>query len=102
MYAAIRRYNIAPGTADLIVQRVTDGFLPLVSQSPGFVAYYLVNPGDGTIVSVSVFEDRSGAEASTRLTTDWVREHLAHAIRTAPVIVAGPVVASAGAPTATG
>jgi heme-degrading monooxygenase HmoA len=98
MYAAIRRYNVAPGSADQIVQRINESFLPRISQMPGFIAYYVVNPGDGTIVSVSVFGDRAGAEASTRASTDWVRENLAHLIRTAPVIVTGDVVAQAVAP----
>jgi hypothetical protein len=101
MYAAIRRYNIAPGSADTIVQRVNEGFLPTLSQSAGFIAYYLINPGDGTIVSVSLFEDRAGADASTRIATEWVRQHLSQFVRTAPVIVTGPVASQAGAPTPT-
>jgi heme-degrading monooxygenase HmoA len=101
MYAAIRRYNIAPGSADSIVQRVNERLLPVLNQMPGFIAYYLINPGDGTVVSVSVFEDRAGADASTRTATEWVRQHLGAVVRTAPVIVTGVVATQAGSPTAT-
>jgi len=101
MYAAIRRYNIAPGSAATIVQRANEGLLPTLSHTPGFVAYYLIDPGDGTIVSVSVFEDRAGADTSTRVATEWVRQHLGQFVRTAPVIVAGTVAMQAGASTTT-
>jgi heme-degrading monooxygenase HmoA len=97
MYAVIRRYNIAPGSADTIVQRVNEQFLPSVSQAPGFVAYYVVDPGDGTIASVSIFDDRAGADASTRLATEWVRQSVGSAIKTAPVIITGQVVAQSAA-----
>ncbi len=97
MYAVIRRYNIAPGSADTIVQKVNESFLPLISQAPGFIGWHLINPGDGTIASISIFEDKAGAEASTKTATDWVRQNLASLIRTAPVIMTGEVVAQMGA-----
>jgi heme-degrading monooxygenase HmoA len=97
MYAVIRRYNIAPGSADTMIQKVNESFVPLISQMPGFVGWQLINPGDGTIASISIFEDKAGAEASTKTATDWVRQNLASSIRTAPVIVTGEVVAHAGA-----
>jgi hypothetical protein len=99
MYAAIRRYNIAPGTAEVIIQRVNEDYLPLLGQTPGLVAYYVIDPGDGTIVSVSIFEDRAGAEASTRVATEWARQHLNPMLRTAPVIVTGAVAIQTSAST---
>lgn len=97
MYAAIRRYNAARGASQTIVDRVNDEFLPRVKEEAGFVAYYVVDPGDGTLVSVSLFDDRAGAERSTRSATAWVRERLGHLITTAPVIITGEVAASAAA-----
>jgi hypothetical protein len=74
---------------------VNEEFLPRVRQMPGFLGYYVVDGGDGTLVSVSLFEDRAGAEESTRAATGWVRERLGHLIKTAPVISTGEVVAHA-------
>lgn len=96
MFAAIRRYNIAAGSADAIVRKVNESYVPIVSQLPGFVSYYVLDPGDGTVVSVSVFEDRASTDAGNRTSTEWVRANLASVIRTAPVIVMGDVVARAG------
>lgn len=95
MYAVIRRYNTLRGSAPSIMERVNGEFLPKLRESAGFVAYYVADPGDGTLVSVSIFEDRAGAERSTREATAWVRERLGHMITTAPVIIAGEVGASA-------
>jgi hypothetical protein len=61
---------------------VTDwGFAPLVGRTPGFEAYYLIDAGAGVIVSISLFADRAGAEASTRKTGEWVRGHLADLVQ---------------------
>ena len=104
MFAVIRRYNTHEGSAEKIVQRVRDGFVPLISKLPGFVSYDVVRSADGTLLSVSVFESRESADASNRLASDWVHENLATLIRTAPVILSGDVMvhhpaAPASAPT---
>jgi hypothetical protein len=60
MYAAVRRYEGVTDPAEA-GRRVNEGFVPLMRQVPGFVAYYCVDAGDGVMVSTSVFEDRAGA-----------------------------------------
>jgi len=44
MYAAVRRFE---GVTDSqkVVQVAKEGFLPIISEMPGFVAYYLVDAG---------------------------------------------------------
>ena len=95
MHAAIRRYNMFPGAIETIRTRVNEELVPTMRQLPGFVAYYVVDGGDGTLIAISVFEDRAVAEESTRQATAWVRERLSHLIRTAPVISTGAVIAHA-------
>ncbi|MFF8838702.1 hypothetical protein [Streptomyces sp. NPDC015130] len=68
--------------------------MPLLRRVPGFVSYYFVDAGDGVMVSVSVFEDRSGAEESIERAADFVRENLAPLLPNAPQVTAGPVVAA--------
>jgi hypothetical protein len=92
-YAAVRRYEgvIDPGEAG---RRVAEGFVPIIEAIPGFVGYRWIDAGNGVMVSVSVFEDQSGAEESTRRAASWVAENLAELLPNAPQVTAGEVVAT--------
>jgi hypothetical protein len=94
MYAAVRRYDGVTDPAE-VDRQVKEGFVPLVREVPGFVAYYWIDAGNGTMVSTSVFEDRAGAEASIERAADFVREKLASLVPNPPQVTAGEVVASA-------
>jgi hypothetical protein len=94
MYAAVRRYEGVTDPAEA-GRRVKEGFMPLIREVPGFVAYYWIDAGDGAMVSASVFEDRTGAEESTKRAADFVRENLASLLPNPPQVTAGDVVASA-------
>lgn len=91
MYAAIRRYNVFEGAAERITERVNASLLPTLRESPGFVAYFVVDAGDGTMAAVTVFEDREGAESSNRIASEWVRQQLGGLVKSAPVILTGEV-----------
>ncbi|MFD5913027.1 hypothetical protein ACFWHL_30355 [Streptomyces massasporeus] len=93
MYAVIRRYEGVTEPAEA-GRRVNEEFLPLVREVQGFVAYYWVDAGDGVMVSTSVFQDRSGAEESTRRAKDFVRDRLAALLPQPPLVTAGEVVAA--------
>lgn len=92
MYATVRRYEGVTDPREA-GRRVNEGFVPLVSQIPGFVAYYWVDAGGGVMVSTSVFEDQTGAKESNRRAADWVRQNLAPLLPNPPQITAGEVVA---------
>jgi hypothetical protein len=72
---------------------VNEGFVPIISTIPGFVALYLVDAGGGVMISTSVFQDQSGAEESNRRAADYVRQNLALLLPNPPQITAGEVVA---------
>ena len=93
MYATIRRYEDVTDPAEA-GRRVREGFMPLIREIPGFIAYYWIDAGEGVMASTSVFEDRAGAKASTERAADWVRENIASLLPSAPIVVAGEVVAS--------
>jgi hypothetical protein len=92
MYVAVRRYE---GVTDSqkVAQVAREGFLPIISEMPGFVAYYLVGAGDGVTVSTSVFEHKDAEEQSTFRAGEFVQEHLAPLLPHPPQITAGEVVA---------
>ncbi|WP_328923773.1 hypothetical protein OG429_03460 [Streptomyces sp. NBC_00190] len=94
MYAAVRRYEGVTDPAEA-GRVVNEGFVPLMRQVSGFVAYYWVDAGDGVMVSTSVFTDQAGAEESISRATDFVRDNLASLLPNPPQVMSGEVVASA-------
>lgn len=94
MYASVRRYDgVDPRSVEEIVRRVEEGFVPIISKAPGFIAYYAVNVGEGVTASISIFEDQAGLEESNRMAADWVKENLASLLPNPPEITAGEVLA---------
>ena len=93
MYAVVRRYDGVTDPAES-ARRAQQGFVPLLSEVPGFVAYYAIDAGGGVIVSISVFQDQPGSEESTERAADYVRENLASLIPNPPQVMAGEIVAS--------
>ncbi len=91
MYVAIRRYKIKAGSMDEIVRRAQGGFVPLVSQIPGFVAYYGVDAGNDVGVTISIFQNQAGEEESTRRAADWVKQNVAEFVEGAVEVTAGEV-----------
>ena len=92
MWATVRRYE-GVTNPDEAGKRVREGFVPLISDHQGFVAYYWVDAGDGVMVSTSIFEDQAGEEDSNAMAAEWVRENIADVLPNPPAITAGHVVA---------
>ena len=91
MYIVLRQYKVDPNAVGEIVRRAREGFVPLVSAAPGFVAYSLTDLGAGNIGTVSHFENRAGAEESVRQAASWVKEHLAALAPNPPQVTSGEV-----------
>lgn len=96
MYATVRRYESVADPAEA-ARLVREHFVPIVSQLPGFIAYYWADAGAGVMVSTSLFADRGSAEESSRRAADWIRENSPDLLPVAPQITAGEVVAHAAA-----
>ena len=92
VFISIRHYDgINP--SDLAEgERITrEGFVPLISASEGFIAYYAVYPTDGTGVTISIFETHEQALASNELARGFVVDNLAPLLSNPPLIVEGMV-----------
>ena len=61
------------------------------SSVAGFIAYQCIDAGGGVVATISVFEDKAGAEELTQKAADWVRENLASLVSNPPEITAGEV-----------
>ena len=91
MWATVRRYE-GVTNPDEVAKRVSEGFVPLISEHQGFVAYYFVDDSEeGVVFSTSVFEDQSDEEDSNRLAADYVKANLAELLPNPPQITAGQV-----------
>jgi hypothetical protein len=93
MYVAVRRYE---GVTDSqkVAQLVEEDYVPIISEMPGFVAYYCVDAGDGVMVSTSVFEHKAAEEQSTFRAGEFVAEDLGLLSPNPPQVTAGEVVAN--------
>jgi hypothetical protein len=91
MYIAVRRYTFKAGSTDEVSRRAQEGFVPLIRQTPGFVAYYGVAEGNDRIFTVSIFQDQAGADESTKKAANWIRQNLAEFVQGIPEIFTGDV-----------
>jgi len=92
VFASIRLYDGIEATDSAEAERITrQYFLPLISGSDGFIAYYVVDPQDGTLAAINIFESREQAVASNELARDFVVENLAPLLPNPPRIVEGSV-----------
>ena len=74
MYAVVRRYT-SPSDLAATIREKRANLEQTIRGIPGFVAYYLINQGDA-IATVTVCQDRAGAEASIQRAADWVKQNL--------------------------
>ena len=93
MYATVRRYEGVTNAREA-GKRVNEGFVPVISKLPGFVAYYWVDAGNGVMISTSIFQDQAGEEESNSKAAEWVRQNNMNSLLpNPPTITKGEVVA---------
>ena len=92
MYVSIRRYGLLTREpVKEVLRGVREGFLPIIRDQPGFLAYYSIDSGGGTLTSISIFEHRAGAERSNRIAENWIGKNLTNTLPTSPEIIVGEV-----------
>jgi hypothetical protein len=77
MFAAIRRFSFRPDGTEELMRTVESDFAPSLTQIPGFVAYHLVDIGENSAISVSIFQSKDAAEQSSHL-ADELAGRLSH------------------------
>lgn len=89
----IRRYVTDPKSIDELVKRIKAEFVPMIGKVPGFMSYVVVDAGNGTLASISTFENKAGADESTRRAADWVKT-IRSLVPNPPQVTAGDIVIS--------
>jgi hypothetical protein len=92
VFAIIRRYE-GVGSIDVIALAAKEQFFPLFEKLPGFVSHTVVDTGENSVVSLTIFETREQAEAGNVAVRDLVQQILSHVIPTPATIMVGPVMA---------
>jgi hypothetical protein len=92
MYAAIRQGKAKPGMAEELARTIKEGAIPIISDVPGFQAYYVIYAPDDTVTAISIFDNYAGATESNRRGLAWIEESLAPLLTGPATAVAGPVI----------
>ena len=93
MYAVIRHYHFRQQDSAEVDKLVRESFVPLLKKAKGFVRYYWLDTGKGEGASLSVFDDKAGADESVRLAADYVKDHMSKLLTQKPEVIEGPVKA---------
>jgi hypothetical protein len=93
MYAAIRQAKAMPGVADELARRIKHGAIPIISNVPGFLGYYVMYAPDDMVTAISVFNTVEGAEESNRRALAWIEKNVGPLLLESITATAGPVIA---------
>ena len=76
MYAVVRSYS-GQGASELFdqLEQKNDEVKDLMGGVPGFVSYTAVRSGEGGL-TVTVCQDKTGADESSRRAAEWVKENI--------------------------
>jgi hypothetical protein len=92
MYAAIRQAKAKTGHAEELTRAIKEGAIPIISDVPGFRAYYVVYAPDDTVTAISIFDNFAGAEESNRRGLAWIEQNLTPLMAGPATAMAGPVI----------
>jgi len=92
MHAVVRSYS-GQGASELFEQleQRNDEIEELIGGVPGFVSYTALRSSEGG-VTVTVCQDKTGTDESSRRAAEWVKENIS-TIGNPPVITEGGTVA---------
>jgi hypothetical protein len=81
-----------------VMKRIGEEYVPLIREIPGFVAYIgSADPVSGDQAYVGIYEDKAGADESTRVAREWLTENSYTFFEGDPTIAEGVIGVAAGA-----
>ena len=79
-----------------VMELIGEGYVPLVREIPGFVAYFgSADPVSADQAYVGVFDDKVGADESTRVAREWLTENSYTFFAGDPTVAEGVIGAAA-------
>ena len=95
MYASIRRYTGVDPRLFVELERHRRSLETALGAVPGFRGHYTVRHDEG-LTTVTLCEDRAGADASVRVAASWARENIPDMISGPPEVSNGEVALQIG------
>lgn len=95
MFSTARRYE-GVQNPEAATQKVREVFVPLISALPGFVEYFWIDLGYGSMMSITIFKTLSEAIAANTQSRVWVEDHLSSVLPRSVRTEAGPIVVYKG------
>lgn len=95
MYATIRRFEgIDESRTAEITRKANEKLIPRLSELPGFNGYFLFEPANGVMTSITLFETSSDLDESNRIAANVLQEeNLQTVIPNPPKITSGKLMA---------
>lgn len=91
-YTVIRTYRLS-GSSDQVQQKLSSGYLPLISQTAGFIEYSVVVSGTGdTVTTITVFQSQAQLQAASQSEESWVQQNLASLLPNPATVIQGDTV----------
>ncbi len=91
IFVSVRLYDgIDPQDQSEIARLAAEGFLPILNDSEGFIAYFILLEAD-RLAAINLFETEEQATASNEAARDFVAENMVPLLPNPPQIVSGLV-----------
>jgi hypothetical protein len=91
MHGVLRHYTLDAKNVNEVIRRVAEGGVPIIKGIAGFVSYTIMDASHGNLVTYSVYENKTGAEESTKKAAAWVKENIAKMLPNPPRVVEGEI-----------
>jgi hypothetical protein len=91
MHGVLRHYTLDAKNVNEIVRRVAADGIKIIKAIPGFVSYGIMDAGQGHFLTYSVYQNKSGAEESTRKAAAWIKDNIASMIPSPPRVLQGEI-----------
>lgn len=87
MYIVIRKYKSAD--PEQVMQKINEGFVAIISRTPGFIDYYVFQDSTDNVIVVNMFDGEASGQASNEIAKKWVDENISHLYAGPPEIFQG-------------
>ena len=79
-HVRIATYEITKGTFQEVADTAKTGMLRKFQDQPGFIRYGVADLGDKRCLSISLWETRDQAQATTPVAASWVKDNVSDRI----------------------